>query len=370
MSTKEIKLKAMLARRRRLGKRAVGREVDAILISKQEDVGYFCGFTGDSASLLVGKGWAVLISDGRFTQQAPRECPDIDVVIREKGLAETIKKSLRGRKVRKLGVQGDVLSVTVAEKFIKVLGVRRVKTLSNVVGPLRGQKDEHEIPQIRKAIGIAQRAFNRLMARGLKAFVGRSERDVAAELEYLMRLEGADKPAFETILAAGPHACDCHYRPDSTKIRSGQSVLIDWGANVGGYCSDMTRTIFMGKIPPKIGEIYEIVSKAHKAGIKTLRAGAMIKTPDIAARKVITDAGYEFIHSVGHGLGREVHESPGLGSKATGRLKSGMVVTIEPGIYLPGVGGVRIEDDLLVTAKGSRRLSTLTTNIRAMVVKK
>jgi Xaa-Pro aminopeptidase len=235
---------------------------------------------------------------------------------------------------------------------------------------LRTAKDALEVAQIRKAVSIAQKAFVRLTSRGAKAFVGRSEREVAAELEYLMRLEGADSPAFETILAAGPHACDCHYRPDSTKIRAGQSVLIDWGAKIGGYCSDLTRTIFTGKIPPKIGEIYEVVSKAQTAGINAVRAGASLKTPDTLARKVITDAGYEFIHGLGHGLGREVHEAPGLGGKGTGRLRSGMVVTVEPGIYLPGVGGVRIEDDILVTADGPKRLSTLTTDIRDMMLKK
>ena len=341
-----------------------------MLISKHEDVGYFCGFTGDDATLLIGPRWAVLITDGRFGQQGPRECPDIEVVIRKKGMPETIKKTLEGRKVRSLGVQGGNLTVATFEAYTKVLGVRRVKSVTDIVAPLRAAKDALEVAQIRKAVVIAQKAFVRLTSRGAKAFVGRSEREVAAELEYLMRLEGADSPAFETILAAGPHACDCHYRPDSTKIRAGQSVLIDWGAKIGGYCSDLTRTIFTGKIPPKIGEIYEVVSNAQTAGINAVRAGALLKTPDTLARKVITDAGYEFIHGLGHGLGREVHEAPGLGGKGTGRLRNGMVVTVEPGIYLPGVGGVRIEDDILVTADGPKRLSTLTTDIRDMMLKK
>jgi Xaa-Pro aminopeptidase len=293
------------------------------------------------------------------------------VVIRKKGMAQTIKKTLQGRNVRRLGVQGGHLTAATVEAFTKVLGERRVKTLTNIVAPLRVSKDDSEVRLIRKAASIAQKAFLRLTARGPKAFVGRSEREVSAELEYLMRLEGADAAAFETILAAGPHACDCHYKPDSTKIRAGQSVLIDWGARVGGYCSDLTRTIFTGKIPPQIGEIYDIVRDAQTAGINALRAGALLKTPDAAARKVIVDAGYgdKFVHGLGHGLGREVHEAPGLGGKGPGRLRSGMVVTVEPGIYLPGIGGVRIEDDILVTADRPKRLSTLTTDIRAMVLK-
>jgi len=371
MATKNSRLQTCATRRRRVAKLAAEQKVDAMLISKHEDVGYFCGFTGEDATLLIGPGWAVLISDGRFGQQAPRECPDIEVVIRKKGMAEEIKKSLQGRKVRRLGLQGGDLTAATVEAHTKVLGQRRVKTLTNVVSPLRACKDEGEIRQIRKAASIAQKAFLRLTSRGPKAFVGRSEREVAAELEYLMRLEGADAPAFETILAAGPHACDCHYKPDSTKIRAGQSVLIDWGARIGGYCSDLTRTVFTGKIPPKIGEIYPIVRDAQTAGINALKPGTSLKTPDAAARKVIVDAGFgeRFVHGLGHGLGREVHEAPGLGTKGPGRLRSGMVVTVEPGIYLPGVGGVRIEDDILVTPDGPKRLSTLTTDIRDMMLK-
>jgi Xaa-Pro aminopeptidase len=371
MATKNDRLDVCAARRRRVLKRATDQKVDAMLISKHEDVGYFCGFTGEDATLLVGPRWTVLITDGRFGQQGPRECPDIEVIIRKKGMAETIKKTLEGRKVRSLGVQAADLSAATVEAFTKVLGVRRVKTLTDIVAPLRACKDDEEVRMIRKAASIAQKAFLRLTSRGPKAFVGRSEREVAAELEYLMRLEGADAAAFETILAAGPHACDCHYKPDSTKIRAGQSVLIDFGARVGGYCSDLTRTIFTGKIPPKIGEIYPIVRDAQTAGINALRAGTLLKTPDAAARKVIVDAGFgkEFVHGLGHGLGREVHEAPGLGAKGPGRLRSGMVVTVEPGIYLPGVGGVRIEDDILVTPDGPKRLSTLTTDINAMVLK-
>ena len=372
MTTKNARLKTWASRRRRAARRAADRKVDAMLISKPQDVSYLCGFTGEDATLLVAPRWTVLITDGRFGQQGPRECPDIEVVIRKKGMAETIKNTLKGRKVRRLGVQAGDLTAVAVQTFTKTLGQRRVKTLTDIVAPLRAIKDDSEVRLIRKAASIAQKAFLRLTGRGAKAFVGRSEREVSAELEYLMRLEGADAAAFETILAAGPHACDCHYKPDSTKIRAGQSVLIDWGARVGGYCSDLTRTIFTGKIPPEIGEIYEIVRNAQTAGINALRPGVAMKSPDAAARKVIVDAGYgdKFVHGLGHGLGREVHEAPGLGTKGPGRLRSGMVVTVEPGIYLPGVGGVRIEDDILVTADGPKRLSTLTTDIRAMVLKR
>ena len=342
-----------------------------MLISKRQDVSYLSGFTGEDATLLVAPRWTVLITDGRFGQQGPRECPDIEVVIRKKGMAEAIRKTLTGRKVRRLGVQAGDLTAARLEAFTKVLGPNRVKTLTDIVAPLRACKDDGEVRLIRKSAAVAGKAFERLTSRGPKAFVGRSEREVAAELEYLMRLEGADAAGFETILAAGRHACDCHYKPGSTKIRKGQIVLIDFGARVAGYISDLTRVVFTGKIPPKIGEIYEIVRNAQTAGINALRAGVSLKSPDTTARKVIADAGYgeRFVHGLGHGIGLEVHEAPGLGTKGPGRLRNGMVVTVEPGIYLPGVGGVRIEDDILLTADGPKRLSTLTSDIRAMVLK-
>lgn len=342
-----------------------------MLISKREDVSYLSGFTGEDATLLISPRWAVLVTDGRFGQQGPRECPDIEVVIRKKGMGETIKKALVGRKVRRLGVQAADLTAAGLDVYAKILGENRLRKLTNIVAPLRACKDDEEVRLIRKAAAVAGKAFERLTSRGPKAFVGRSEREVAAELEYLMRLEGAEAAGFETILAAGPHACDCHYKPDSTKIRKGQIVLIDWGARVEGYISDLTRVVFTGKIPPKIGEIYEIVRNAQTAGINALKVGVSYKSPDSAARKVIADAGYgeRFVHGLGHGVGREVHEAPGLGAKGPGRLRSGMVVTVEPGIYLPGVGGVRIEDDILITADGPKRLSKLTSDIRAMVLK-
>jgi Xaa-Pro aminopeptidase len=154
-------------------------------------------------------------------------------------------------------------------------------------------------------------------------------------------------------------------------IRRGQGVLIDWGAKVGGYCSDLTRVVMVGRIPPKVAEIYGVVLRAQQASLATVRPGAACKTPDAAARKVIADAGYgqAFMHGVGHGVGLEIHEGPALGRTQKRRLRSGMVITIEPGIYLPGVGGVRIEDDVLVTARGSRRLSSLPRALAAMVLR-
>ena len=166
------------------------------------------------------------------------------------------------------------------------------------------------------------------------------------------------------------YAARPHHQPGSARIRRGAWVLIDWGARVAGYCSDLTRVVFIGRIPPRMGEVYEVVRRAQAAGIAAARSGAGCKSVDAAARRVIEEAGYgeQFMHSLGHGLGRQVHEFPGLGRKAKKRLRAGMVVTIEPGIYLPGVGGVRIEDDILITRDGCRRLSGLSRDAGAMML--
>jgi Xaa-Pro aminopeptidase len=230
-----------------------------------------------------------------------------------------------------------------------------------VLSELRSVKDDEEIRRIRKAISVAQRAFRELIAKAPRALIGRSERDAAAELDYRMRQLGASEAAFETVVAAGAHSSLPHYRPGSAPIRRDQVVLFDWGAKVDGYCSDLTRTVFVGRIPPKLARIYEVVLRAQQAGIAAVRSGAECRAVDAAARKVIEAAGFgeQFMHGLGHGIGRAVHEGPALAQLSASRLRSRMVVTVEPGIYIPGVGGVRIEDDILVTPQGAKRLSSL-----------
>jgi Xaa-Pro aminopeptidase len=237
-----------------------------------------------------------------------------------------------------------------------------------IASRLRQSKDELELAAMRKAIRIAEQAFKELFSLGAKGWIGRTERDLAAELDYRMRKAGADALAFPTIFAAGAHGSVPHYCPDSTRIKPDQAVLIDWGASAGGYCSDLTRVVFTGTIPAKIKEIYEVVRRSQAAGIAAIRPGAACKAVDAAAREVIEKAGFgpKFGHGLGHGLGREVHENPRLGKLSPARLASGMVITVEPGIYLPGIGGVRIEDDVLVTGTSSRRLTSLPRDLEAM----
>ena len=186
-----------------------------------------------------------------------------------------------------------------------------------------------------------------------------------------MRREGASGPAFETIVAAGARTSRPHYRPGRAKVRPGQAVLVDWGAKVDGYCSDLTRVVFTGTIPRKLAEIYGLVVRAQAAGMASLRPGALCRSADVAAREVICRGGYAggLLHGLGHGIGLAVHEAPSLYKACRDRLRAGMVVTVEPGIYLPGFGGIRIEDDVLVTRGGPEKLSRLPVALKAMVLR-
>ncbi len=361
------------ARRRKLVRRFDKAGVDALVVMDGASVRYLSGFSGGDSFLLVGPKWAVLITDSRYTGQAAIECPDVECLTRGSGvgMVDAVKRALRGRKARRIGLESANLTVTLHEKFQDAFSTRRLRLVQGLAATGRDVKDAAELSAIRKAVRIAEEAFGGLIAPGAKAFVGRSETEVAGELEYRMRQLGAEGASFPTILAAGPHAAMPHYSPDGTKIRAGQPVLIDWGAVWRGYCSDLTRVVFLGRISPRIGEIYEIVLEAQTVGIAAIRAGRACKAADDAARAVITGAGYgpQFGHSLGHGLGLRVHEAPGLSGRATARLKRGAVVTVEPGIYLPGVGGVRIEDDVLVAPDGAKVLSSVPKRLQEMVLK-
>ena len=364
--------RAAHASRRRAALRAaaVGR-TGALLVSRPEDVRYLTGFTGEDSFLLLGRGWATLITDGRYAQQAPKEVAPVAVHVRTGPMAATLPELLKVRRVRSIGVQAEHMVLAGEARIAEAAGSRTVRPVANVTRRGRQVKDATEIRAIRRAIRVAQKALRGLLAGGAERLVGRSERDVAAELDYRMRQGGAEKPAFETIVATGAHASRPHYRPDGTRIRADRCLLIDWGARVGGYCSDLTRTFFPGRIPPKLAEVYRVVLRARAAGIAACRPGAKVHAVDAAARAVIEDAGYgrQFVHGLGHGIGLEIHEGPAVSRGAKTTLRSGMVVTIEPGIYLPGVGGVRIEDDILIVPGGRTRLSSLPTALPAMRIR-
>ena len=220
-----------------------------------------------------------------------------------------------------------------------------------------------------KALRNAEEAFL-AMRKTIK--VGQTEQEMAARLEYEMKLRGASGPSFPTICAEGANSALPHASPGQRKVKRGSAVLFDWGARVNGYCSDLTRMVFVGSIPRKIGEIYEIVLEAQLAAIDAIRPGRRMCDVDAVARKIVTDAGYgeRFNHGLGHGLGIDVHEAPSLSWRSKAKLEPGMLVTAEPGIYLPGIGGVRIEDDVLVTRTGKRVLSKLSKTMKDAVIRR
>ena len=353
--------------------------VDAVLVSEPADVSYLTGFTGDDSVLVLADrparrqpgGWACLVTDGRYSERAGRECPDVELLLRKNSMPAAIAQALASRRVRRLGVQAERVTLAAAEALAKAIGGRKIRPISGLTDRLREVKDADELRAIGKAVRLAERAFRELIAGGARALVGRTERQVAAELDYRMRRLGASGAAFETMVAAGASSSNPHYSPADVRIRAGQAVLFDWGAMADGYCSDLTRVVFTGRIPLELVEPYEVVLRAQAAGIAAVRPGAACRTVDTDARDVVCRAGYgdRFVHSLGHGVGRQVHEGPALSGSSRQRLREGMVVTVEPGIYLPGVGGIRIEDDVLVTAGGQRRLSSLPRRPAAMILR-
>jgi len=353
-------------------------KVDALLITRPADVTYLCGFSGEDSFLLLlpGRDFACLITDPRFAEEARRQCPSIDRHVRSGPMPQAVAAVLAGRRVRRLGVQAAAMSVALHDALAKTLKGIHVQAMKEILLHLRAVKDAGEVAGIARAVRVAERAFRQLIAGGAKALLGRTEDDLAAELDWRMRRAGAESPSFDTVVAVGPHSALPHHRPTKAKVRPGQPLLIDWGAWAGGFSSDLTRVVFPGRIPADLLGAYQVVRRAQRAGMAELAAGAKAADADRAARTVIAEAGYGecFIHGLGHGLGRgrgntDVHEWPSLNRLSTETLRAGMVVTVEPGIYLPGVGGIRIEDDVLITAGGCRKLSTLPTAAEAMVLR-
>jgi len=346
-------------------------KVRALLVSQPEDVGYLCGFSGEDSFLLLVGEYACLLTDGRFDEQARRECGPIDLHLRTGPMSKALLAVLRSRRFRGgIGVQSEHVTLGQFESFEKNVGKGRFTPLAGVVGPLREIKDAGEIVAIRKAVKAAEGAFVSLLAMGKEFWLGRTERHLAAELDYRMRLAGSSRSSFETIVAVGPNGALPHYRPGDVKVREGSAVLIDWGATVAGYVSDLTRVVFVGKISPQMGTVYDVVRRAQRQAIAAVADGVPAKDVDAAARGLIERDGFgdRFVHGLGHGIGRQVHEGPGVAKSIESPLRAGMVITIEPGIYIPGVGGVRIEDDVEVTAAGCRKLSTLATDIEAVTL--
>jgi Xaa-Pro aminopeptidase len=337
-----------------------GLGLDALLVTRPSDVRYLSGFRGDDTALLVGEDLALIVTDARYLQQVREEVVDFELVQATSG--DLIIDALAAGVARmgasvSLGFQGGDLSYA-AYRRLRRAHAGRLRNVGVRLTRLRVVKDEAEIAVMRRAAAVTDEALAAAVADGL---CGRRERDVAWQVQAEFHRLGAEGEAFTTIVAAGSHAAHAHAIPGDRVIAPGELVIIDTGARVDGYCSDITRTYAAGADPPDdLRRVYDTVLEAQLAGVEAVRAGASGRADvDAAARRVITEAGYgeRFGHGTGHGVGLEVHEAPGLGRKAGDELAAGMVCTVEPGIYLEGEVGVRIEDTVLVTGDGCERLT-------------
>ena len=346
-------------------------DVDALLVTDLVNIRYLTGFTGSNAALLVhahGEPLSRFCTDGRYATQAAVEVPDLPRVI-ERASALALASDVGKLEITQLGFESDAVTVDAHAALDEAAGQAvELRRAPGLVARLRLVKDESETAALRAACAAADAAFADLLAAGgLRP--GRSERDVAYDLESRMRAHGAIGPAFETIVAAGPHSAVPHHRPTDASMRRGDLVKMDFGALVHGYHSDMTRTVVLGRAAGWQRDLYALVTAAHAAGRAALVPFVDVTQVDAAARDVVTAAGFgeEFVHGLGHGVGLQIHEAPLLGPTGSGQVQAGMVVTVEPGVYLPGRGGVRIEDTLVVGAGVGGAAEPLTHTTRELL---
>lgn len=336
-----------------------GLGADAILVTHLPNVQYLTGFTGSAALLLVDSSRASLFTDSRYTIQARQEVSAARVVIAKKGLIRELGTHIReGRGRRRIAF--SPAHVTMAQKAALDAAVgARVRWVPglDVIERLRAVKDTAELEGMRAATKLISQVVTRLTP---AIRPGIRELEVAGKIEYAMKRLGATGASFETIVASGPRSAWPHARASSKLLRKNELVVLDQGAILRNYCSDMTRTVFLGRAPTKIRQLYQAVLEAQEAAKAAIRPGKTAGEVDAAARLVLR--GYRlakfFTHSTGHGLGLEVHEMPRLGRGEKTILETGMVLTVEPGVYIEGLGGIRIEDDVVVTPAGAEPLTT------------
>ncbi len=340
----------MSARADRLAQKLAGAEVDAVLITELINVRYLTGYTGSNGLALIAPNTRAFVTDFRYVEQAAEEVePDFDRLNASVDLLDAIKDALPGSGELRLGFESAHVSVREHERLRGLLPERvELVGVHGLVEGLRAVKEPDEVAAIAAATALADSAFEALIAGGL---VGRTEHELALELEFDMRRRGAEQPSFPPIVAGGPHGALPHASPRAVEVRPGDLVVIDWGAQLDGYCSDCTRTVAAGEPSDHAREIYQLVLDAQLAGLDAVKPGADGRDVDSVARDRIEAAGHgaHFGHGLGHGVGLEVHEAPRLAQRSDSVLAPGNVVTVEPGVYLPGELGVRIEDLVLVT---------------------
>ncbi len=354
--------------------------IEAVIITHPVDIRYLSGATEGVSVMLIGPGGTTLFTSKMFEARVPKEAPGCSIVVGGKAFEDSAKRLKESRYRRGVGYQGGKLVQSRFQQLTDAMGRRKLVDIGETVTRLRAVKDAGELRLIRQCVRIAENAFLELIGQGTAYLMTRTERQLAAELEYRLCMLGADRQAFPfngIIAASGPNSASCHHFPSARKPRKGEPLLFDWGAEKDGYRCDITRVVFMGAPDKRMREIFETVSAANKAGIAAIQGGVLCTDVSDAGWNVVREAGFgdHIRHGLGHGFGLEIHEPPGIGSGGSqaasadsSRLEENMVVTVEPGIYIEGKGGVRLEDDVLVTANGHKVLTSLPTDLASAIL--
>jgi Xaa-Pro aminopeptidase len=330
----------------------------ALLVTHLPNIYYLCGFSGDSAALYIDGTSVTLFTDGRFTTQAKEETHGVRVHIHKGALLDAVGKQLRTKKRARVAVAPSRLTLAGWKALRKAAGgTLKWLAIDGLVENLRAVKDASEIEHMRDAAKLGSEVMDEAI---LLIRPGVTELDIASEIGYRMRRKGASGESFEAIVASGPRSALPHARPTARRIGKNELVVLDLGAILRHYCSDLTRTVHVGKASTRVKQWYHAVLEAQTAARDALRAGVTCGDVDAAARNVLQRKGLGryFVHSTGHGVGLEIHEDPRIARDQKKRLETGNVVTLEPGVYVEGVGGIRIEDDALVTRRGTEILTT------------
>ena len=362
-ATKSTIAPHLAARQATVRKALADRKIDGILLTHPGDLAYLSDFSGHDSIGVLTQADFILVTDFRYTEQAQIESPWLKTIMREGKMSDALVQAFDQLKVTTYGFETNFTTYGQIDSVRKAITDKKLNYVVNPVDDLmvnvRKFKDDVEVGIIKAAVKVAQDAMI-----ALKPYMkpGPTENELAGRLLFEMRQRGASDASFEPIIATGAASSLPHYRPQDIATKNDTFLLTDWGARYQGYCSDITRTWAIGKISDKLREIYNITLEAQMAAIAAIKPGVANRVVDAAARDLIAKAGYGqyFGHGLGHGIGRDIHEQPVL--RKTGpdeELKPGMIVTVEPGIYLPGIGGVRIEDDVLITATGHEVLTSL-----------
>ncbi|MFP3903047.1 MAG: M24 family metallopeptidase [Armatimonadota bacterium] len=331
------------------------KNVEVLIVASESNIRYLSGFSGEGFVVLEHDG-ATIVTDSRYELQAEEEAGDLYLIVARNGHLEAVCEHITHSAEKSVAFEAEAITYAQYEKLRENIGEEPLRSSRGIVEKQRVCKDPEEIEQIRRAAAVTDEALTSLL---IQLAPGDTERETAFELQRRILNAGADDIAFDIIVASGPSAANPHATPTQRRISGGDMVKIDTGAKVNGYCSDITRTVFLGEPTEQFLEIYRLVRRAQKAALQAIKAGVRAADVDAVARDIITGGGYgeKFGHGLGHGVGLDVHERPRLSAKSDEVLQEGMVVTVEPGIYIEDWGGVRIEDLVLVTADGCEILT-------------